>query len=257
MSTPASKFEIFNRQSPSIEPEYQSAYDTWAKDRSPAATWQLLGTVQPVLDAAAKQYAPLSNNALSEARLLAADALKSYDPAKGPLRPHLMSQLQGLRRIAAKQQQIISVPERAALARNQMQQMSQELEVELGRMPTLREISQRTGMSRKRLIQLQRAGSVAEGQIRDPESGEVYEADATPIGAGDPAQEAYIDMVLEDLDPTDRAIADWRLGRDGEPVPVSEIARRLGRTPGAISQRLARIQKLLDEEPLYNPFRSQ
>lgn len=64
---------------------------------------------------------------------------------------------------------------------------------------------------------------------------------------GDDAR-AWQSFVYESLDPTDRVIMEHTLGMYGRPVMSNqEIARKLGITPSAVSQRKTRIQLRLDE----------
>jgi hypothetical protein len=51
-----------------------------------------------------RTYAPTPSPTLnSKAKLMAIDAMGRYDSSKSKLRTHLMHQLQGLRRLAAKE----------------------------------------------------------------------------------------------------------------------------------------------------------
>jgi DNA-binding Lrp family transcriptional regulator len=57
-----------------------------------------------------------------------------------------------------------------------------------------------------------------------------------------------MDFVYGDLDNTNKLIMDMSLGRNGrKQTSVQEIARRLNITPGAVSQRAAKIQQMLNQ----------
>ena len=62
-------------------------------------------------------------------------------------------------------------------------------------------------------------------------------------------------MVYYDLDDTNQSIMEYTLGLHGAPVLENrEIANRLGITAGAVSQRKAKIQAMLDEQFMVDPF---
>ena len=65
------------------------------------------------------------------------------------------------------------------------------------------------------------------------------------------SQEAWLGFVHGDLSPTNKLVMDLLLGRNGrKKTSVQEIAKRLNITPGAVSQRAAKIQELLNKNAL-------
>ena len=67
------------------------------------------------------------------------------------------------------------------------------------------------------------------------------------------AADAWANFVYGDLGPTDQLIMDMTLGRNGRRrASTQEIARRLNITPGAVSQRAAKIQAMLDKRYDHN-----
>jgi hypothetical protein len=70
-----------------------------------------------------------------------------------------------------------------------------------------------------------------------------------------PAASQWVELIYDDLSQLDQKILEWTLGFNGKPVLSNqEIARRLGRSPGAISQRKLAIQQLLNQEQELSPF---
>jgi hypothetical protein len=60
--------------------------------------------------------------------------------------------------------------------------------------------------------------------------------------------EHWTNFVVGGLHPIDQRIAEHVLGLHGQPIlQKKDIARKLGLSPGSISQRAARIQQLLDK----------
>src|SRR5690606_29943577 len=96
-----------------LEPEFHAAYTAWKTNNTPQSRGELLKAVSPVLQTAIYSYGDGESPALkARAKLLALEAFNTYDPTRGSLKTHLLSQLQRLRRISAQQQQTIRVPER-------------------------------------------------------------------------------------------------------------------------------------------------
>lgn len=227
-------------------------FHAWKSDPTPQTSAALLKHVSPIIDSAMTSYgmgAAASPTLRSRAKLMALHAMKSFDPARGNLRSHLLSQLRGLQRVSAQQQQIISLPERVAIERSHLMESEDQLRDRLGRDPSDLEIADATGLSTKRLAYLRLAKpATAEGtMLREDDDGNLQEPAATPVGHS--ASDAWANFVYYDLSPTDQLIMDYALGRNGTPkLPLHEVARRLGLTSGAVSQRTSRIQRLLDEQ---------
>ncbi len=228
--------------------ELMPAFDAWKAAPGPQTSAALLKQVSPIIDTAMTSYGMgqgASPTLRARAKLLAHQAFGTYDPAKGTLKNHLMGQLRGLQRFAAQQNQIISVPERVAIQRQHLIEAEDLLRDRLGRDPSDAEVADQTGLSRKRLGYIrQYKPPVALGTVTTEDEEGVY----TPPVNQDPS-EAWHDMVYYDLEPSNQLVMDYTLGLHGAPkLPDQEIARRLGVTMSAVSQRRAKIQKMLDEQ---------
>lgn len=223
-----------------LEPEFSDAYTQWQTNDNEDTRAGFLKTVAPLVEknvyGIAKSKNPLL---LSQGRQLALQALRSYDPSKAKFTTHLYGQMQGLRRIKQKQEQILSMPQRIALENYNLLEAEKELSHELGRDPTDSEIADRYGISPKRIEYLRQYHSGAsEGQL---ESGHT-------ISVQDPLkqQSMVMQLVYHDLDPYHQKIMEYTLGMNGrKPLSNSELAIKLKRSPGAISQAKKRIQDIL------------
>lgn len=233
-----------------LEDEYRPHFEAWKAKPSPASSGALLYALHPVLETAVKSYAQGGQNPVlkSRAKILALKALESYDPSRAKLRTYLLSQMRGLQRYAAQANQAVRLPERIALGLGHLRDAEKELEDGLGRPPSTQELADHTGMSPRRLAKLRgvRPG-LAEGQLigsPDDEGDVSQPAVVTPR-----SRQAWLDFVYGDLHPRDQVIFEHVLGYHGRPVlSKTEIARKLGISAGAVSQRLARIQEKLDME---------
>ena len=237
-----------NEPQDKLEPDFRPHFEAWRKEPSPAHTTRLLDAVHPVLDTGIKAFGgPDSPLIRSRAKRIALDALQSYDPQKAALKTHLLNHLQGLQRHAHRQARMLSMPERVALERSMLSQHENILRDELGREPTSLELADRTGIPLKRQEKLRRyTGGFAEGQTMigfNDEDGPVDVAiqHHTPLMR-------KLEVLKDDLDPTDQAIVEHAAGLYGrQPIPATDLARKLNLTPGRISQRTAAIQRKLDE----------
>ena len=239
-----------------LENNYSETYDNWKRNDNPETRGALLKSVKPVIDTAVHSYAGshASPAIRSQAKLMALEAFKSYDPNKGNMKNHLLSNLQRLQRIAPQSSQVINIPERILLDRKHLQEVEEELRDEMGRDPSDMEIADKTGLSLKRISHIRKASSgINTGSIMD-EQGQPY-SPASMIPGATNIEDAWMDMVYYDLGDVDRAIMDYSFGLHNTPqLGNAEIAERLGLSPGAISQRKTKIQAMLDSRFEISPF---
>jgi len=239
-----------------LEPDFADDFHAWKGNDTPVTRGALLKRVSPVIDRAVVSYAgaDASPSVRSRAKLMTLQAFKTYDPARGTMRTHLLSQLQGLRRTAAQSNQIISVPERVALDRQHLREAEEELRDKFGREPSDMEVANYTGLSMRRLGYVRQAApGTNTGSILD-EEGDVY-SPASNVPGAHSQDDAWADMVYYDLGDTDRTIMEYTLGLRGAPVLSNvDLAAKLGVSPGAVSQRKAKIQAMLDARSEMDPF---
>lgn len=235
---------------PLLEPEFSKPYQAWKDEPTPLATHAMLTALNPVLDSAMRSYGgkKASPTLRSKAKLLALDALGKYDPMKAKLRTHLMVNLQSLRRAATQEGQIISIPERVGLDLYHLNEAENKLRDKLGRDPSDAELADHTGLSRKRLgyIRMAKPGYAEGSLFNQGEDGGVEQA-APAVQSTN--HDAWYDFVYHDLHPIDQLIMEHSLGLHGKPIlPKQVIAYKLRLSPGAVSQRAAKIQAQLDKQ---------
>jgi len=234
-----------------LEEDYQAPYAAWLQDPSPANTGQMLRAVDPVLKSAVRSYAgPAARGVTikSQAKRMAAEAFQSYDPAKGPLKSHLMSRLQRLRRVASRQRQIIRVPEQVALDQMRSERAAKELEEQIGQPPSDQQLADFTGLSLKRLHYIRGSGRpLAESTITRATSdgGGAYDPRVRPLEEN---HDVWLELVYDDLDETNQYIIERVLGMHGHPkTRPSQVAAQLKISPAAVSHRMAQIQYKVDQ----------
>ena len=114
-----------------IEDEYRPAYEAWQQDQTPTGNAAFLRQIDPIVQKGLKMYGGESPLAASQAKLLALESARKYDPKRSRLQSHLLNQMQGLRRITQKQHAVMRVPERILVESQRLRNYSQELSDEL------------------------------------------------------------------------------------------------------------------------------
>jgi DNA-directed RNA polymerase specialized sigma subunit len=235
-----------------LESEYADVFNAWKQARSPQTSGALLKAVDPVINTAIKSYGGQSQGSpmlRSHARRMVLRAAESYDPERGGLKTHLLSQLRSLQRVGARQAQIIRVPEQVALDRRHLEETEKELDLRHGRPPSAQALANATGLSVRRIKYIRQGRPpISEGQVLAGQPADNQSLPASTIPGDDNMRAGWNEMVYHDLDEINQTIYDMLTGGHGQQVQsTSEIARRLGITPSAVSQRAAKIQEMLDE----------
>jgi DNA-directed RNA polymerase specialized sigma subunit len=237
--------------------DYETHYTTWKQNPGPKTMTPLLKALDPVITSAMRTYTGEGSPTLrSQAKLMAADAIGKYDPTKGKLKTHLMFHLQGLRRASAQENQIIGLPERVGLDLYHLNRSEAELRDRLGREPTTQELADHAQMSLKRIAHVRQAQpGMTEGALSAKSIADGDTSGAGPAVVSHDAEQAWQEYVHGDLDPTDKLIMEHTLGMHGRPVlQKKDIAAKLKISPGAVTQRAAKIQEMLDKREKLSTF---
>ena len=234
----------------------QVNYNNWKQTPDREQQTAMMRSLDPAIRNAVKKYTGGDDAvAMGQAKILVLKALPRFDPKQAKIETFVDRQLQPLMRWQSRRSRPVKMPDQALLDLQRLSNAERELEIENGRAPDIVALADHTGLSRKRIQQL-RSGNmmtVNSSQETPDSDGGVSYADEFAVQGGN--QDAWIRMVREDLTGPDRFILEHTLGLDGAPrLNNTEIARRLKLSPGAISQRKARIQSLLDRESELSPF---
>jgi DNA-directed RNA polymerase specialized sigma subunit len=227
----------------------EAEYEKWLQAETPESTAALLTAAKPTIDSAVQAYGRGNPALRTKAKVLALGAFRSYDPNKGTkLRTHLMTQMQPLIRHARGFENIARIPERVSADLYLSNQAKKEFMDKHRRDPTDRELADATGLSTRRIAHVRgfARGDIAESGLKEMDEGEnsiMYPGVAKP----DPAQ-IWLEFVHHDSSPIDRQILEWKTGYNGAKIlSTTEIAKKLGMTPGAVSQRAAKLATRLTE----------
>lgn len=242
----------FSVAEPQPGDDFGTLHKQWLQKQTPALNTQLLQKVQPTIDTAISSYVgQMPSPAIkTRAKLMALKAMQNFDPSRGNIKTHLLSQLQSLRRLAAQEQNIIAIPEQVGLDFQKLTESENALRDKLSRDPSDDELADATGLSTRRIGKIRAFHKpIAEGSTVIETSDDYADsgAVASKIPGQMSEQDAWMDFVYGDLDPVNKLIMDMSLGRNGrKKASVQEIARKLNITPGAVSQRAAKIQQMLN-----------
>jgi len=238
---------------PAAGVDFGSMHANWFKNQTPEQNTNILAEIQPIVDTAVSSYAGANPSPAmrSRARLMALKALQTFDPVRGNVKTHLLSQMQSLRRLAAQEQNIIGIPEQVGLDFQKLTEAENSLRDRLSRDPSDDEIADDIGLSVRRIKKIRQFHKpIAEGSTVIETADDYADSGgvASKIPGQNKEQDAWADFVYGDLSPPNKLIMDMALGRNGRSrASVQEIAQKLNITPGAVSQRAAKIQEMLDK----------
>lgn len=202
---------------------------------------QLLTDHRRLIESESARYAkfvPL-HVVTAEAYRLAREAAESFDPASGnKFSTHLVSSLKKLSRLSTKYGGILRVPENKQFKIHRMNQAEEELHNELGREPSLAELSQATGMSLAELTGLK--------QARKREVNVSNLAYSPVFIEGD--NDEWVHFVYHDLPQRDKIIMEHKTGFGGKKLLSNdELAKLLNTSPSTISNRVKIITDRIAE----------
>lgn len=236
----------------SIESEFDEPYRIWQQGQTPENNDMMIGKLSPIIDSALKTYvgAETSPSVRLQARRMALEGLKGYDPSKSKLKTHMMWHLQGLKRVSAKSNQILNVPERVRIDSHYVNNSFNELTDQLGREPNDAELADYTGLSSKRIEKVRSfKPGLSEGAATQAFAGSENEdaSDPSSMIPGQTQGDAWRSFVHDGLDDRSKLIMEHTFGMNGKKILDNiSIANKLRITPARVSQLRADIQKKMD-----------
>ena len=219
-----------------------AAYAAWVRDKTPENMSGVLSALAPTINSEVTRYPGPSTLLRSKARVLAVNAVKTFNPMSGAkLNSWVVTNLKQLARYSVKQRDV-SIPEVAARQAAAVDAATRSLSDELGRDPTDAELADELGISEKRVrnVRSKAVASVNSGrfdEIEGEEDSSMVPGVVTPSNV--PFAQEAVYMGLSDQD---KLVFDAATGSHGVGmIPAQEVARRLGISPAAVSQRAKAI----------------
>ena len=232
------------------------AYEIWSNDKSENNFNNLYNTLKPTI-----QYALAANNAIGDslietkAKILAAKAIKSFDPSYGNSLPtYLSSQLQKLTRINRDLRSPIKIPERQLYAAAELARTEEEWkEQHGGKEPTVSDLADAMGLSIKKIsdIRKQFVKQVSESKYFSGITSEDSVSSNAEQNAEESAfTEEAIGYVYNDLGYRDKKILEYSTGFGGSDIlSPAEISKKLNISQSQVSRITAKLaNRIFDVE---------
>lgn len=217
-----------------------AAFTKWQNTRDPSDLHGVVKALDPMISYRVAAYGGADNpKMLHQAKLIAADAIRRYDPASGAkLASWVQTNLQGLNRYRRESQGPVKVPERAQLDAWHIERTSREFLDEHGREPDVKELADATKLSLKRISDVRKATRPV---------GSEAQAMSAPINSSVDFLGEAMEYLYDDLDYRDRRIIELTTGYGGsEVLPKNVVAQRLGISPSQVTRRSEEIARRLE-----------
>lgn len=217
-------------------------YHSWKQNPSPETLSLLMKQIEPIVKMESNKYLQSTINPVlvqTEAKNLAFQALKTYDPSKSQLNTHLINSLKKLSRYSINMQNSIRVPEESIYNYRKVQKVREELEQKLDREPTDLEVKEQLG-------NFGRLGDF-KPQIEHFYS-QASESGNLPAMAEITSHATAMHLLHDKLSSRQQEIFRHAFGYEGAPIIESKkIAEKLGVSAPFISKQKKLIEKKLRE----------
>lgn len=223
-----------------VQQPKSTPYTVWKADPTTDNLAAVLDSLRPTIAAAVASYGGAGNpQIMSKARVVAAKAIKSYNPAAGTGLPTWVSnQLRQLTRDIRKSGNDLSVAEGIQLDGYRLFQAENEFQDEHGREPTLTELADMTHLSPRRIKNIrQKLKAVVMDTAATSETGDQLAATIETDFTKD-----ALDYIYHEADTTDKKLLEYMTGYGGEDILDNKaIMAKLKLTPVQLSRRKARL----------------
>jgi DNA-directed RNA polymerase specialized sigma subunit len=221
-------------------------FSQWKANPTPDNGAALMTYIDPYIRSAVRRHTGSDSPVnVGRAKSMMIDAIGRYD-GRASMATFVDRQLLPMQRWAAKHRAGVKVPTSYAQERRKLAQAEQDFETDKGRLPSRAELADYSGISLSRIQKVLSTNlpSLSEKELATSEGF----AQAGDQGVEDDGQ-LWLKSVYYSLNPTNQFIMEHTMGLYGaKPLSNSEIAKKLKISPGAVSQRKANIQKLLNEQ---------
>lgn len=215
-------------------------YDAWKADPTPDNLAKVVDSLQPVMSYQLGNLGvsddPLLKN---KARIVAAQAVRKYDPKFGAALPTFVSgQMQQLRRFRRQAHQVLKVPERIQMDGWHLAQKEKEFLDKHDREPDLLELADFAKMPARRIAKIRR---LARATPSEAAIGDTAADDMDFTGEA-------MEYIYRDSDHLDRRILEMKTGYGGHGMlSPAQIAQKLRISTAQVSRRAARLTMKINQ----------
>ncbi len=228
-------------------PEIPEEYNQWRRTGTDEALENLFNRLEPIIKSAVGRYVGGDSTYYPRARILARQALDTFDPEKGAsLTTHVYNTLGRLRRVKGERESVMYTPERHRIGLARMEDFTSRFEEDHGRPPNTAEIMEEMGISQGMVERLRKA---AKGTI-SLERMETEKGDPFAMPDKSDFSNVWEDYVYYDSDPLDRRIMEGLTGYSGaDRKSREELAEELDMDRSTVGRRAKKIEERLTERP--------
>lgn len=236
---------------PIKKPTLDSMHADWSRTQDITHMHSMLDTLAPDIDKAIYAYSGLNAGPAvrTKAKLLAAKAIRSYQPSSGSsLKSWVYTQLQPLTRYS-RELAPSPVPERAYQQLSSLKKVEADFYENKGRVASDGELADLTGMSTKQLNKLRGMDKKVFSESATPFSGENPVSSQEITAAQNPGfKKDVLDTMYSSLTPQEQVIVEHKLGYNGKKIlSNNDIAKKLKISAGRVSQMTTVLASKLDE----------
>ena len=245
------------RSNASMSKDVDSLFATYQKSQDRNSLGALVKGLKPTIDKAIYRHVGAPDPVLrGQAKKLVAAALPKYDPSLASIETFVSQQTRPLIRYQSRRKRVVKTPDELQMQATTVGNAYRAFEAENGRSPSNHELADTTGISLKKIKKIRDFDTqVMAGSTQVGEEGGGVQLGEKGIYDDATASMSFVNLIRDDLPPVDQAIMEHTLGLEGsEVLSNAALAKRLNLSPGAVSQRKAKIQKILDRETNLNPF---
>jgi RNA polymerase primary sigma factor len=229
--------------------EVDNAYATWLEDPNPRSMAAIIKALSPAVNSEIQQFSGPKQLLRQRAKLLTIKAVKNYDPtSKAKLKSWVVTNMQPLKRYNRELGNAVHVPEQAQQQAALLNRRVEEIKAETGEEPNDGQLADEIGISTDRVKNLRAMSKavVYEGTVKT--DAETNVSDLAVDSGRDGRIDAAVDTVYNSLDSRDQMIYDLKTGINAAPALDNQgVAKRLGVSPGLVSQRSADISNRILE----------
>jgi len=210
--------------------EKQKELELWKrwKDGDEKARNELLKSLTPLLTSQVNRFTASGlpeSSIKTESRRLALEAFKTYDPSKSALNTHIVNHQKHLQRFVLNYQNVGRIPENRGLAISKFENIKRNLMEELGREPSMAEMSKELGWSIKEVDrmdrELRRDLSTASQGEDDYFEDFIFNTDETA---------EIMQFIYYEASPEEKVILEYLQGLGGKPkLGIKDISFRMGK----------------------------
>lgn len=214
------------------------AWKAWKQNPNPQTLRVIMDRVKPIAKYEANKYKQTGMTPMlldNKAEEIAYESLHTYDPNRGQLNTHIITNMQRLNRYAIEKQNSVRVQEKQVFDYRRFLQEKHDLEEELGRPATEQELMSKLGTGRK----LKDMKPIVEHYY----SMNVEGGGKAPVRQDLAMDAVTLAMLHQDLKPPQREVFEYTYGYGGKPrLQKQQIAKKLNISNSMVSKHSRAIE---------------